>query len=66
MKKKLSFMSWNGFPNYVSKPLLRRLRSNLTLPSSSNSTEKNDIPEIILGLSYAEKVDERLLKRFFE
>ena len=28
IKKILSFMSWNGFPNYVSKPLLRHLKSN--------------------------------------
>ena len=32
LKKILSFMSWNGFPNYVSKPLLRRLKSNSTIP----------------------------------
>ena len=43
MKKTLSFMSWNGFPNYVSKPLLRRLKSNSTIPLSNNSIEKNDI-----------------------
>ena len=43
MKKILSFMSWNGFPNYVSKPLMRRLKSNSTITSSNNITEKNDI-----------------------
>ena len=56
-------MSWNGFPNYVSKPLLRHLKSNSTLPSSNNSIENNDIPEIIFRLPYAGKVGEQLLKR---
>ena len=51
MKKILSFMSWNGFPNYVSKPLLHRLKSNSTILSSNNSIEKNDIPEIIFPSS---------------
>ena len=63
MKKILSFMSWNGFPNYVSEPLLRRLKSNSSIPSYNNSTEKNDIPEIIFRLPYAGKVGEQLLKR---
>ena len=63
MKKILSFMSWNGFPNYVSKALLRRLKSNSSIPSSNNSIEKNDIPEIIFRLPYAGKVGEQLLKR---
>ena len=63
MKKILSFMSWNGFPNYVSKPLLRRLKSNSSIPSYNNYTEKNDIPEIIFRLPYAGKVGEQLLKR---
>ena len=61
MKKILSFMSWNGFPNYVSKPLLCRLKSNSNIPSSNNSIEK-DIPEIIFRLPYAGKVGEQLLK----
>ena len=51
MKKILSFMSWNGFPNYVSKLPLRHLKSNSTIPSSNNSIEKNDIPEIIFPSS---------------
>ena len=62
MKKILPFMSWNGFPNYVSRSLLYRLKSNSTVPSSNNSIEKNDIPEIIFCLPYAEKVDEQFLK----
>ena len=63
MRKILSFMSWNGFPNYVNKPLLRHLKSNSTIPSSNNSIEKNDIPEIIFRLRYVGKVGEQLLKR---
>ena len=51
-------MSWNGFPNYVSNPLLRHLKSNSTISSSNNSIEKNDIPEIIFRRPYAGKVDE--------
>ena len=54
--RKLSFMSLNGFPNYVSKPLLHHLKSNWTIPSSKNSIEKNDIPEIIFRLLYTGKV----------
>ena len=48
-------MSWNGFPNYDIKPQLRRLESNSTIPSSSNSIEKNDILEIISVLPTLEK-----------
>ena len=62
MKKIFSFMSWNGFPNYVSKPLLHCMKSNLTILSSNNSIEKNDIPEIIFCLPYDRKVGEQLLK----
>ena len=53
MKKVLSFMSCNGFPNYVCKPLMRRLKSNSTITSSKNSIEKNDKSEIIFCLPYA-------------
>ena len=63
MKKILSFMLWNRFPNYVSKPLLCRLKSNSTITSSNNSIKKNDIPEIIFCLPYTRKVGEQLLKR---
>ena len=66
MKKILSFMSWNGFPNYVSKSLLRRLKSNSTIPSSNNSIEKNDISGIIFRFPYAGKLGEQLLKRYFK
>ena len=62
MKKILSFMSRNGFRNYVGKPLLCCLKSNSTINSSNNSTEKNDIPEIIFHLPYAGEVGEQLLK----
>ena len=37
--------------------------SNSTIPSNNNSTEKNDIPEIIFHLPYAGKVGEQVLKR---
>ena len=47
-------MSWNKFPNHVSKSLLHRLRSNSTIILSNNN--KNDIPEIIFRLPNAEKV----------
>ena len=50
-------------PNYVSKPLFRRLKLNSTIPSSNNSIKKNDIPEIIFRLPYAGKPGEQLLKR---
>ena len=63
MKKMFSFMSYNGFPNYVSQPLLRRLKSNSTIPSSNNRIEKNDIPETIFRLPYAGKVGKKFLKR---
>ena len=63
MKKILSFMSWNGFPNYINKPLLHHLKSNSTKPSCNNSIEKNDTPKIIFRLPYAGKVGEQLLKR---
>ena len=62
MKKVLSFMSCNGFPNYVCKPLMRRLKSNSTITSSKNSIEKNDKSEIIFCLPYAGNLSEGLLK----
>ena len=37
--KKILFLSWHGFLNYVSKPLLHRSKSNLALSSSNNSIE---------------------------
>ena len=30
-------LPWNGFPNYVSKPLLGRLKSNSVIPIPSSS-----------------------------
>ena len=59
----LRLISWNGFPNYVSKQLLHRLKSNSVIPSSNNSIEKNDIPQIIFYLPYDGKLGEQLLKR---
>ena len=60
-RKNASFMSWNGFLNYVSKPLLGSFKSNSTIPSSNNSIVKNDINEIIFSLSYAGNVVDELL-----
>ena len=59
-------MSWNGFPNYVSKPLLGRLKSNSAIPSSNNSIKGNGITEIIFRLSQAGQVREHHLKGCFE
>ena len=53
----------HAFPNCVSKPMLCHLKSHSTIPSSNNSIEKNDIPEIIFHLPYTGKVGEQLLKR---
>ena len=55
-------MSWNEFPNYVSKELLHCFKSNSTIPSGNSSIEKNDIPEIIFCLAYTGKEREQLLK----
>ena len=41
---------------------MRRLKSNSTIPSSNNSIKKNDVPEIIFLIPYAEKVGKQLLK----
>ena len=48
-------MSWNEFPNYVSKELLHCFKSNSAIPSGNSSIEKNDIPEIIFCLPYTRK-----------
>ena len=46
----------------VSKALLYCLKSKSAMPSSNYSVEENDIPEIIFGLPYAEKIVEQLFK----
>ena len=56
-------MSWNGFPNYVSKQVLGRLKSSSAIPSSNNNIDGNGIFEIIFRLPYAGKLGEQLLKR---
>ena len=66
MKKILSFISWNGFSNYLSKPLLYPLKSSSTIPLSNNSTKRNDISAIIFRLPYTRIVHKQLLKRCFE
>ena len=63
MNKLLSFMSWNGFPNYFSKQVLGRLKSSSAIPSSNNNIDRNSIFEIIFRLPYAGKLGEQLLKR---
>ena len=66
MNKLLSFMSWNGFPNYVSKQVLGRLKSSSAIPSSNNNIDGNGIFEIIFRLPYAGKLGEQLLKRYLK
>ena len=66
--KKISlFMSWNGFPNYISKALLKRLKSNSQ--KSSDNTSMNDVKnknekvtEIFFRLPYAGIKGEQLVK----
>ena len=41
IKKTSLFMSWNGFPNYISKSLLQRLISNSK--KRSDNTSMNDL-----------------------
>ena len=41
MKKILEFMSWNGFPNYVSKLLLNHSKSNSIIHSNSGCLNSN-------------------------
>ena len=60
-------MSWNGFPNYISKALLKRLKSNSQ--KSSDNTSMNDVKnknekvtEIFLRLPYAGIKGEQLVK----
>ena len=66
--KKISlFMSWNGFPNYISKALLQRLKSNskkrfdnTSMNDVKNKNEK--VTEIFFGLPYAGIKGEQLAK----
>ena len=53
--KKISlFMSWNGFPNYISKALLHRLKSNVRNRDVINeiNNNKENVTEIFFRLPY--------------
>ena len=66
--KKISlFLSWNGFPNYISKALLQRLKSNNKKRSENtcmndlkNKNEK--VTEVFFCLLYAGIEGEQLVK----
>ena len=66
--KKISFfMSWNGFPNYISKALLQCLKSNSKKRSDNTSmndvkNENEKVTEIFFCLPYAGIKDEQLVK----
>ena len=64
-------MSWNGFPNYISKALLQRLKSNSK--KHSDNTFMNDVKnknekvtEIFFRLPYAGIKGEQLVKLLLE
>ena len=63
--KKISlFMSWNGFPNYISKALLHRLKSNVRnrdVINEINNSKENET-EIFSRLPYAGSKREQLVK----
>ena len=63
--KKISlFMSWNGFPNYISKALLHRLKSNVRnhdVINEINNNKENET-EIFFCLLYAGSKGEQLVK----
>ena len=46
-----SFVSWNGFPNYIWKALLYRLKSSSS--SRSKSISKNDAKDKMLQKSFS-------------
>ena len=53
--KKILFMSWNGFPNYILKALLHRLKSNVRNRDAINeiNNNKENVTEIFFRLTYA-------------
>ena len=53
-------MSWNGFPNYISKALLHRLKSNVRNRDVINeiNNNKENVTEIFFRLPYAESKGE--------
>ena len=57
-------MLWNGFPNYISKALLHRLKSNVRnrdVINEINNNKENET-EIFFRLPYAGSKAEQLLK----
>ena len=63
--KKISlFMSWNGFPNYISKALPHYLKSNVRNRDVINeiNNNKENATEIFFCLPYAESKGEQLVK----
>ena len=50
--KKILFMSWNGFPNYILKALLHRLKSNVRNRDAINeiNNNKENVTEIFFRL----------------
>ena len=63
--KKISFFMWyDGFPNYISKALLRRLKSNVRnrdVINEINNSKENET-EIFSRLPYAGSKREQLVK----
>ena len=57
-------MSRNGFPNYISKALLHRLKSNVRNRDIINeiNNNKENVAEIFFHLSYAGSKDKQLVK----
>ena len=58
-------MSWNGFPNYIWKALLHRLKSsgrNRSNNTSKNNVKDKNVTEIVFRLPYAGKKGEQLVK----
>ena len=55
VKKILLFISWNGFPNYFSKVLLHRLKSNVRNHDVINeiNNNKENVTEFFFRLPYA-------------
>ena len=58
-------MSWNGFPNYIWKALLHRLKSsgrNRSNNTSKNNVKDKNVREIVFRLPYAGTKGEQLVK----
>ena len=65
IKKIWSFVSWNGFPNYIWKALLHRLKSsgrNRSNNTSKNNVKDKNVRDIVFRLPYAGTKGEQLVK----